>query len=125
MYIVRVLICRDSREQHLVFESVRDAFLGADDGGRLLDVLAEDLGLDEPGQPDGELVTDELLGRDLEDLCDEDVSRWFSFYFNLGDAGWGVTLTVDFLESELLGLADEAEDHEPGDEVQASVEADY
>lgn len=33
-------------------------------------------------------------------------------------------LTVDFLESELLGLADEAEDHEPGDEVQASVESD-
>lgn len=44
--------------------------------------------------------------------------------FDVGDAGWGVTLTVDFFESELLGLADEAEDHEPGNEVQASVEAD-
>lgn len=49
MYIVRVLICRDSREQQLVLESVRDAFLGANDGGRLLDLLAENLGLDEPG----------------------------------------------------------------------------
>ena len=63
--------------EHLVLESVRDAFLGADDGGRLLDVLAEDLGLDEPGQPNGELVADELLGRDLEDLCDKDVSIVF------------------------------------------------
>lgn len=35
-----------------------------------------------------------------------------------------VALTVDFLERELLCLADEAEDHEPGDEVEASVEAD-
>jgi hypothetical protein len=33
-------------------------------------------------------------------------------------------LTVDFLEGELLCLADEAEDHEPGDEVQAGVESD-
>lgn len=49
MYIVRVLICRDSREQQLVLESIRDAFLGANDGGRLLDLLAENLGLDEPG----------------------------------------------------------------------------
>ena len=35
-----------------------------------------------------------------------------------------LALTIDFLESELLCLADEAEDHEPGDKVQASVEAD-
>lgn len=35
-----------------------------------------------------------------------------------------LALTVDFLESELLCLADEAEDHEPGDEVQAGVESD-
>ena len=57
-------------EEHLVLESVVDAFLGADDGRRLLDVLAaEDLGFDKPGQPDGELVADELLGGDLEDLC--------------------------------------------------------
>ena len=32
-----------------MLESVRDAFLGANDGGRLLDLLAENLGLDEPG----------------------------------------------------------------------------
>ena len=55
----------------------RDAVLGSDDGRRLLDVLAEDLGLDEPGQPDCELVADELLGRDLEDLCGDNVSVWF------------------------------------------------
>lgn len=64
-------------EEHLVLESVVDAFLGADDGRRLLDVLAaEDLGFDKPGQPDGELVADELLGGDLEDLCDASVSAW-------------------------------------------------
>jgi hypothetical protein len=74
MYIVRVLSC-DVRE-HL-FQSRRDAVLGGDDGGRLLDLLAEDLGLDEPGQPDCELVADELLGRDLEDLCGDNVSVWF------------------------------------------------
>ena len=33
-------------------------------------------------------------------------------------------LTVDFLEGELLCLADEAEDHEPSDEIQTSVEAE-
>lgn len=36
--------------------------------------------------------------------------------------GW--LLTIDFLEGELLCLTHEAEDHEPGDQVQASVEAD-
>ena len=57
-------------EEHLVLESVVDALLGADDGRRLLNVLAaEDLGFDEPGQPDGELVADEFLGGNLEDLC--------------------------------------------------------
>ena len=56
-------------EEHLVLESVVDAFLGADDGRRLLDVLTEDLGFDEPGQPDSELVADEFFGWDLEDLC--------------------------------------------------------
>lgn len=34
-------------------------------------------------------------------------------------------LTIDFLEGKLLGLSDEAEDHEPGDEIQASVKADW
>lgn len=69
-----------------MLESVRDAFLGADDGGRLLDLLAEDLGLDKPGQPDCELVADELLGRDLEDLCDGMSAG--VFFFDLGHADW-------------------------------------
>ena len=96
------MICRfaTSRESTLVLESLRDAILSTDDGRRLLDVPAEDLGFDEPGQPDGELVADKLLGWNLEDL-------------------------VDFLESELFCFADEAEDHEPGDEVEAGVEADW
>lgn len=34
-----------------------------------------------------------------------------------------VVLTVNFFQSQLLGLADEAEDHEPGYEVQSCVEA--
>lgn len=75
MYIVRVLSC-DVRE-YLVLQSGREAVLGSDDGRRLLDVLAENLGLDEPGQPDCELVADELLGWDLEDLCGDNVSVWF------------------------------------------------
>lgn len=33
-------------------------------------------------------------------------------------------LTVQLLEGELLGFSDEAEDHEPGDEIKSSVEAD-
>ena len=45
------------------------------------------------------------------------------FLEGFGGAGW-LALTVDFLESELLCLTHEAEDHEPGDQVQASVEAD-
>ena len=60
---------RTLEKGRLVLESIRDAVLGGDDGGRLRDVLAQDLGFDEPGQPDGELVADELLGGDLEDLC--------------------------------------------------------
>jgi hypothetical protein len=52
-----------------MLESGSNAVLGGDDGGRLLDILAQDLGFDEPGQPDGELVADELLRWDLEDLC--------------------------------------------------------
>ena len=34
-------------------------------------------------------------------------------------------LTVQLLEGELLGLTDEAEDHEPGNQVQTSVETDW
>ena len=37
----------------------------------------------------------------------------------------GISLTVDFLQSELLSLSNKAEDHEPGDKIQARVEADY
>ena len=35
-----------------------------------------------------------------------------------------MVLTVNFLECQLLGFSDEAEDHEPGDQVQSCVEAD-
>lgn len=35
-----------------------------------------------------------------------------------------VKLTVNLFESQLLGLADEAEDHEPCYQVQSCVEAD-
>ena len=52
-----------------MLESGSNAVLGGDDGGRLRDILAEDFGFDEPGQPDCELVADELFGWDLEDLC--------------------------------------------------------
>lgn len=34
------------------------------------------------------------------------------------------SLTVQFFQSELLGFSDKAEDHEPSNEVQSSVEAD-
>ena len=46
-----------------------DSLLRRDDRWRLRDVLAEDLGPDEPREPDEEFVADELLCRDLEDLC--------------------------------------------------------
>jgi hypothetical protein len=35
-----------------------------------------------------------------------------------------ILLTVQFFQGQLLGLSDEAEDHEPGDEVKASIETD-
>jgi hypothetical protein len=38
---------------------------------------------------------------------------------------WWEVLTVDLLKSKLLSLADEAEDHEPCDEVETSIEANY
>jgi hypothetical protein len=47
-----------------------DSILRSDDRWRLRDVLSEDLGPEEPREPDEELVADELLGRDLEDLCE-------------------------------------------------------
>jgi hypothetical protein len=55
--------------------SPSDGILGRDDRWRLRDVLAEDLGPEEPREPDEEFVADELLCRDLEDLCDVCVSR--------------------------------------------------
>ena len=53
-----------------MLERFVDGVLRGDDRGRLGELLAEDLGFDEPGEPDGELVADELLGGDLEDLCE-------------------------------------------------------
>ena len=46
-----------------------DSILRRDDSRRLRDVLSEDLVPKEPREPDEEFVADELLGRDLEDLC--------------------------------------------------------
>lgn len=39
------------------------------DGWGLGDVLAEDVALDKVRKPDGQLMADELAGRDGEDLC--------------------------------------------------------
>ena len=73
MYICRgvsLFVCGlGGRATTLVLESGRDTVLGGDDGRRLRDVLAEDLGPEEPREPDEEFVADELLCRDLEDLC--------------------------------------------------------
>lgn len=37
----------------------------------------------------------------------------------------GLGLTVQFLQGQLLGFSDKTEDHEPGDEVEPSIETDY
>lgn len=37
---------------------------------------------------------------------------------------WKGVLTVQLFQSQLLGLTNEAEDHEPGYQVQSSVESD-
>lgn len=50
------------------------------------------MSFDEIRQPDLQLITQEVPRRDGEDL-------------------------VDFLECELFSLADEAENHEPGNEI--------
>lgn len=87
-----------------------------DDWRRLLDLLAEDVALDKVRKPDFQFVADERLGWDGEDLC----GGWsVSFRTQNGY----VKLTVDFLQSELLGLANEAEDHKPCYQVQSSVKA--
>jgi len=67
------LTCKRRVYQHLLLLRDRrpsDRFFGSNDRWRLRDVLAEDLGSEEPWEPDEEFVADELLGRDLEDLCD-------------------------------------------------------
>jgi hypothetical protein len=43
----------------------------------------------------------------------------------LADILRGLSLTVQLFQGELLGFSDEAEYHEPGDKVEASIEADY
>jgi hypothetical protein len=63
------------------------------------DVLAHNVTLEEVWEPNAGLVLEVGARWDGEDL-------------------------VDFLERELLGLADEAEDHAPGDEVETGVETD-
>lgn len=77
------------------------------DPGRLFDdwwglggvLLEENVALEEVRQPGTGLVGEELSCGHREDL-------------------------VDFLQSELLGLADEAEDHAPSNKVESSVEAE-
>lgn len=77
------------------------------DPGRLFDdwwglggvLLEENVALEEVRQPGTGLVGEELSCGHREDL-------------------------VDFLQSELLGLADEAEDHAPSNQVESSVEAE-
>jgi hypothetical protein len=42
----------------------------------------------------------------------------------LSSSGIEMIFTVNFFQGELLGFSDEAEDHEPGYEVETSIEAD-
>ena len=69
-----------------------------DNRRRLDDLLTQNMALDEVRQPDLDLVSNELLRRDREDL-------------------------VQLFKRELLSLPYKAEDHEPGDQVECSVEA--
>ena len=83
---------------------------------RLDDVLAKDVSLNEVRKPHRRLIRDELLRWDREDLYRRRQHKqiaWARFQ-----------LTVDFFQGKLLGLADETEDHAPGDEVEPSVETD-
>lgn len=88
-----------ARVRHLVIDipDLANSVRLGDDWRWLWDLAAENVGLDPVWHCDAQLVAEELLGRDGKDL-------------------------VDFLEGELLGLAHETEDHEPGDQVQAGVE---
>lgn len=90
--------------QHLL--SVESVLLAADPLS-LLDnwwglgsvLLEQNVALEEVWQPGAGFVSEEFLGRNGEDL-------------------------IDFLQSELLGLANEAEDHAPGNKVESSIEAE-
>jgi hypothetical protein len=64
-------------------------------------------------------VANEFLGWNLEDLCSQIVSIW-----SWRNCEIRKTRTIDFLEGELLRLADEAENHEPCYQVQTSVESE-
>ena len=88
-----------------------------DDLRRLWDPLAEDVPLEKPREHHGQLMLDEMACRDGENLCEGKISR------NLDVGNRGLALTIQFFEGELFGFSDEAEDHEPGDEVEARVEA--
>ena len=71
LFLVLFIIFLFARElDPLVLQRLLDGILGGDDRGRLGEVPAQDLGFEEPGKPDSELVADEFLGGNLEDLCD-------------------------------------------------------
>jgi hypothetical protein len=91
-----------------VLESVRNTVFGGNDGRRLRDVFAEDLGFDEPGEPDCKLVADELLGRDLEDLCGVIVSMWNSrewFFWYLRSISSRVSCFVSRTKQKIMPQA--------------------
>jgi len=72
--------------------------------GWLRDLLAEDMSLDKVRKPNGELIRDEALCWNRKHLCRKLAPKCETCL---------VLLTVNFLQSELLGLSDKAEDHEP------------
>ena len=71
------------------------------------DLLAEDVSLDKVWEPNSELIRDELLCGNRKDLCKK--RQYQDMKERL------VLLTIYFLQSKLLGLSDEAKDHEPSD----------
>lgn len=75
--------------------------------------MAENVSLDEVRKPNGEFIRDEALCWNGKDLCRKSVLKSKARF---------ILLTVYFLQSELLGFSDEAEYHEPSNEVEASVE---